>query len=448
MHDMCWARTVHVCVCVCVCVEGNDGSNNVYIVYFVEFCFSDTIYPNARYSVCLCVCVCVCVCALLGGGRRQCDGDPSPDTPCAESEKMEAESGGRERGGEGGGGRERGGEGPPDSVGRGDRDGEGGGGVGGGSESSDDLPQPISLADLQTFEEDATSLTRVTSCTGYLTQLVTTDDDGDSQMAATLGGQPLHSTVAPQDSTWNPLTTDPLHQGAPRFRLPSIREISRINGPLAHSATDSGVAVASSDFNQPPGASLTNSGGAGGGEINTGTPKHPESNNGEKEVDSGLVPSPDHAHTEEEIPREMGGVTRPGLRPLNVPPSTPFTLPQSTSVTPSRYSTIQMYRNRLGMPLAVTQKSIFTNHRPIFCSSHSLLPSQLRLTPTQSSSSSSPRSGVTACDRAAARTPSKTGFYYESLAGRTSPVFPEEVIRKKASLKAQLQFYSESMDIQ
>lgn len=341
---------------------------------------------------------------------------------------------------------------------------------GGVFETSDDQPQPISLADLQTFEDDLTSVTGVTTCTSYFTHLATMTEE-DSQTGGPCTRQPLHSTVAIPNSTHNPLmtaTTDASYQGASRFKLPSIREISRINVPSTAPSlnSDSGVAVGSSDYSQLPGGSLINNRGVGGREINSGTPRHQEDKENaicreqnfkfaKSDVDSGLVPSPDPAHIDhahKEHQQEMGGVSRPAFTNINKPSTTQTNLPPSS--TPSRYSSIQLYRNKLGVPLAITQKSIFTNHRPInYYSGHTILPSQLKCTP-------SPVGVVTSSDKVT-RTPNRPGsssytnWFCRSLTGQcsggsgrstmaTSPsLFPEDVIRRKATLKAQLQFCSE-----
>ena len=318
------------------------------------------------------------------------------------------------------------------------------------SGSSDDLPQPISMADLQTFEDDLTSVTGVTTCTSYFTQLAT-DDAGLGQ--AHCEGQPLHSTVAvPPNSTWNPsITSMEPHQGAARLRLPSIREFSRINAPSMN-ATDSGVA-ASSDFNQYTGASLTTSGGPGEGVPNSTNCEAPtglENNKPPRKdpkrdnvcdneitghqcqiIDSGLVPSPNQLHGE----NRWGQDTEHGLssRPprLSTGKIDPKPLPVSnTRITPSRYSNIQLYRSKLGVPLAITQKSIPGNNRTLLRNDH-ILPSQL---PTFTSP------GLPSSHRAHPHhTPSRHTRVGESL---TRPIFPEEVIRKKEMLKTQLHFCS------
>ena len=411
---------------------------------------------------------------------------PLADTPCArEDEKAErradtaAQKG--ERGGEGGW---WGGERVEVVIGEVDRASEGKE-ADNGSETSDDLPQPLSMANLQTetYEDDLTSVTGVTTCTSYFTQLAT--DDGDSNAANER--QPLHSTVAIPNSVWNPLTTAEPHQGAPFtednmaacYRLPSIREISRINAPSMN-ATDSGVA-ASSYFNQPTGGSptqLTNSGGTGAlnstnrapiagleNDENRQTDKNSKKNgvdiaqkHGEigcrstlvrSEVDSGLVTSPDQ-DPRGGCERDTGGLLR--SRPPFSKPSTPGDKlhsnlpPHSTNITPSRYSAIQLYRNRLGVPLAITQKSAF-NNRTFLRSS--VLPSQLKLTPALPLSL--PRTSPGLSNKVkASRTPTRHTGYSNWVGGSvigqngftTSPIFPDEVVRKKEMLKARLQFCS------
>ena len=339
------------------------------------------------------------------------------------------------------------------------------------NESSEDLPQPLSVADLQTYEDDLTSVTGVTTCTSYFTQLAT--DDVDSHTANER--QPLHSTVAVPNSTWNPsiaATVEP-HQGAAHLRLPSIREISRINAPSLMSITDSGVA-ASSDFNQPTGGSLTNIGGTGGGAIThtaTTDQEHgepPQNKQLEKTtseiqnskigrrsrlaggcMDSGLDASPDQDLRDGDdkgSPREVGGAST-ARQPLDKH-STPsggtrvdlhFPAHSSTSITPSRYSTI---RNRLGVPLAFTQKSVFANNRSLLRGN--ILPSQLKLT------SALPLSSPALPSYRASSTPTRHTGSSNWLGGLltaknslTSPIFPEEVVRKKETLKARLQFCSE-----
>ena len=338
------------------------------------------------------------------------------------------------------------------------------------NEGSEDLPQPLTMADLQTFEDDLTSVTGVTTCTSYFNQLAT--DDGDSH--TTNERQPLHSTVAIPNSAWNPsiATVEP-QVGAAYLRLPSIREISRINAP-SMSVTDSGVA-ASSDFNQPTGGSLTqltNIGGAGRGalhSINHVAPtdleheKLPENKQMEKVpseiekgqighrsrlgdgcVDSGLVASPDQVRESDGGPREMGGVST-ARQPLNehfTPRGNRLhsNLPtHSTSITPSRYSTI---RNRLGVPLAFTQKSVFANNRAFLRGN--ILPSHLKLTPALPLSSPGlPSHRVSSTPTRHTGSSNWFGGLLTAQNGLTSPIFPEEVVRKKEALKARLQFCSE-----
>ncbi|CAI8038950.1 Protein aurora borealis [Geodia barretti] len=189
---------------------------------------------------------------------------------------------------------------------------------GGSGNSSEDAPQPISLGDLQTYyDDDLTSVTGITTCTSYFTRLATDDSRSASDR------QPLHSTVAIQNLNPQISVPDP-HWGAGRLRLPSIREISRINNEpsMTGTATDSGVA-GSLDFNQPPGASLGNSRGPENS-ANAGSLMEQEKDNkatsyknsqpplAKSEVDSGLVPSPDHTHGDHahigHTPRKCGAV--------------------------------------------------------------------------------------------------------------------------------------------
>ena len=352
-----------------------------------------------------------------------------------------------------------------------------------GSESSEGLPQPLSLADLQTetYEDDLTSVTGVTTCTSYLTQLTT--DTTDSHMVNER--QPLHSTVAIPNSMWNPLTSLEPHQGAPlmddnaRYRLPSITEISRINAPSMN-VTDSGVA-ASSYFNQPTGGSLTQLTHSGGIGVLNSTNIAPTANQeNEKprenqqmgcdsrksdchvvghqsgglrtEVDSGLVASPDPEQGEGEFrvtgqaaPRQPLDMlsTSPGKFHSSIPPRT------TATITPSRYSGINLYRNRLGVPLAVTQKSIFGNNRTFLRGN--VLPSQLKLAsglPFPFPNTSPSLSGRTRSCHTPSRQTGSSNWLGRSLTGQKgvshSPIFPDEVIKKKETLKARLQFYSKT----
>ena len=358
------------------------------------------------------------------------------------------------------------------------------------NESSEELPQPLSIADLQTEnDDDLTSITGITTCTSYFTQLAT--EDGDSN-AASERQQPLHSTVAVPNSVWNPsiIAAEP-HWGAHLaedntagcHRLPSIREISRINTPSMN-ATDSGVA-ASSYFNQPTGGSLaqlTSSGGVGGA-LNSTKPlsadleyrkraenertEHKRSENSDNlqrhqrpgsqsrllssEVDSGLATSPDQNAAPAGLrPEGTRGATDVGplkwRPPLTKPPTPVSTLhshpPRSSSVTPTRYSTIQFYRNHLGVPLAVTQKSGFYSNRALLRSD--VLPSQLKFSPfsfPRSPGSLTPNRH-TSCSNWFGGGGSVTG-----QAGFSSPGFPDEVLRKKETLKAKLQFCSKYKNI-
>ena len=391
---------------------------------------------------------------------------PHTDTSCTERERV-TEAGSLP---EGEGGR---GEG---MVTVGERDGE----KAESSDSDNDLPQPLTMADLHTSEDDLTSVTGVTTCTtSYFTQLAT--DDGH-----TLGEkQPLHSTVAiPPNSTLNPLTTttDP-QWGATRLRLPSIREISRINAPSMN-ITDSGVVAASSDFNPPTGGHLTTSQGGSVGGLNSMNHSSPyedmereqmeictktnffseeyshKSHRTKDEVDSGLAPSPAPAtssrHTEEgeegaEVHEmNLNRVTTQGQTLGNmctvprdaVPGSAPQPNCRRTNITPSRYSTTQLPKNRMGLPLAITQKSIFTTNRTVLRHSHNILPSQLKLAPAiLSPGLSSPGDAIHR------RGSGCSNWFSESLTGcptesRTSPIFPEAVLQKKETLKAQLNFCS------
>lgn len=346
-----------------------------------------------------------------------------------------------------------------------------------GSESSEGLPQPLSLADLQTetYDDDLTSITGVTTCTSYLTQLVT--DTTESHMVNER--QPLHSTVAIPNSTWNPLTSLEPHQGAPDntaapYRLPSITEISRINAPSMN-VTDSGVA-ASSYFNQPTGGSLTQLTHSGGIGVLNSTNIAPTANQeNEKpqenqqigcdcrksvsrvvdhqsgvlrtEVDSGLVASPDPEqgvggegdvrHIGQAVPRQPLDVLSksPGKFHSTIPPRT-------ATITPSRYSGITLYRNRLGVPLAITQKSIYLRGN--------VLPSQLKLAsalPFPFSNTSPSLSRARSCHTPSRQT-SSSNWLGRSLTSQKglspSPIFPHEVIKKKETLKTRLQFYSKT----
>ena len=317
-----------------------------------------------------------------------------------------------------------------------EREGEGGE-RGENQTNSEDLPQPISLADLQTYcEEDLTSVTGITTCTSYFTQLATDDSRSTSER------HPLHSTVAVQNS--HPLVSD---WRTARLRLPSIREISQINDPsIMGAATDSGVA-GSLDFNQPPGSSLMNSRGPGNsGGI--GSPMQKERENGatsrqnsqpqlvKSEVDSGLVPSPDHApigHTPKKDdtpnPREQGSSWRPQDAPQA---STPVS--RRPNITPSRYSTSHLHRNKFGVPLFVSQKFPTCRH-PLLCGN--LLPSQLRLLPPRQTP---PTSATSSREETPSRLTGLPNWFGESPGGSGhTPLFPDEVIRRKATLKAQLQ---------
>ena len=321
------------------------------------------------------------------------------------------------------------------------------GGEGGGSEHSDeDAPQPISLADLQTYYEDndLTSVTGITTCTSYFTQLATDD---------TSERQPLHSTVAIQNLNPHVSGPDPHWGAASCLRLPSIREISRINNEpsMTGAATDSGVA-GSLDSNQPPEISLVNSRGpensanAGGSlmevEKENKAPLYQNSQPGlaKSEVDSGLVPSPDHAHFGH-TPSKQDAVKlhEQGKHSNFQDPhaSTPTTKP---SITPSRYSTSHLHRNNFGVPLFVNQK-VSTCRHPFLCGN--LLPSHLRLLP--------PRQTPPITSSSNGGTPSRltrfTNPFVSSGSGVRghAPLFPEEVVRRKATLKTQLQFCSESL---
>lgn len=339
------------------------------------------------------------------------------------------------------------------------------------NDSSENLPQPLTMADLQTSEDDFTSVTSVTACTSYFTQLAT--EDGHTLEER----HPLHSTVAiPPNSTLNPLiaTTETLHEAA-RLRLPSLREFSRINAPSMN-ITDSGVA-ASSDFYPPTGGHLTTSQGAGVGGLNSmnrSSPnKHmereqmeictktstfsgeycPHSHRTRCEVDSGLAPSPAPSpgsrHTEEgEELQEMGGVRTQG-GPLGSMSTTaandgmvhfaPQANDKRTNITPSRYSTIHLHRTRMGLPLVITQKSILTGNRTILRNSHNILPSQLKLAPAiLPPGLSSPHDTI---HRHGSRC---SNWFGESPTScpTDSPIFPEAVLQKKETLKAQLNFCS------
>jgi hypothetical protein len=314
---------------------------------------------------------------------------------------------------------------------------------GGSGSSSEDPPQPISLGDLQTYYDD--DLTSVTTCTSYFTQLATDDSHSVSDR------QPLHSTVAVQNLNPQISAPDP-HWGAGRLRLPSIREISRINNEPSMTGTtvDSGVA-GSLDWNQPPGVSLGNSRGPENS-ANVGSLMEQEKDNkatsyqnsqpqlAKSEVDSGLVPSPDHTHCDH-APRKYGAV-KPheqdvGSRFQDRPfpqVSTPVT-EKPPNITPSRYSNSHLHRNKFGVPLFISQK-FSTCHHPLFCGN--FLPKLLppRQTPPLTSSREATPSRLTAF-------PNWLGeFVGGGGGGGHAPLFPEEVIRRKATLKAQLQFCS------
>ena len=321
---------------------------------------------------------------------------------------------------------------------------------GGSGNSSEDAPQPISLGDLQTYyDDDLTSVTGITTCTSYFTRLATDDSRSASDR------QPLHSTVAIQNLNPQISAPDP-HWGAGRLRLPSIREISRINNEpsMMGTATDSGVA-GSLDFNQPPGASLGNSRGPENS-PNIASLMEQEKDNkatsyknsqpplAKSEVDSGLVPSPDHTHGDHahigHTPRKYGAVKphEQGSRyqdQLFPQVSTPVT-EKPPNITPSRYSNSHLHRNKFGVPLFVSQK-FSTCHHPLFCGN--FLPKLLppRQTPPLTSSREATPSRLTGF-------PNWFGeFVGGGGRGGHAPLFPEEVIRRKATLKAQLQFCSE-----
>ena len=309
---------------------------------------------------------------------------------------------------------------------------------------SDDVPQPISLADLQTCEEELTSVTGVTTCTSYFTQLATEDSHSDRP-------QPLHSTVAVQNS--NPLfhPTDPLRKTG-HLRLPSIREISRINEPSIMGVTpssDSGVA-GSMDINQPHVASLSASREPGTSAAISLTEQEREraglksqkqapTATKSETVDSGLVPSPDHAHNghthlrDNLIKTEVGVEFKFNPRPTSTPGEPSTHCCRTDRHTPSRYPATHLYRNKMGVPLLISQK--FPANFPPLCGI--LLPSQPKLLPLHQTPPSSKF------------TPSRlTGFsnWFDKSPGRSgshTPLFPEEVIHRKEALKAQLQFCSE-----
>ena len=321
-------------------------------------------------------------------------------------------------------------------------EGERGGGVTvgdeGGSEDSEGIPQPISLADLQTCEDDLTSVTGVTTCTSYFTQLATDDSRNDRQ--------PLHSTVAVLNPNPSIPTVDPHRGAAAHLRLPSIREISRINEPsiVGAGTTDSGV-VGSMDINPPPSSRGTGiSTDLDSPAENMAVKSRQQQLAIRSEVDSGLVPSPDHAHTDHTHIDEVAPTKREEMgavgfnfnpQPTTTPgePTAACTHHKTQGPTPSRYSTTHLHRNKLGVPLLVSQK--FPANRLLH---GNFLPSHPRLLPSRQTPPPMTSSREV--------TPSRLPDWFGGLLGQDvghTPIFPEEVVRRKATLKAQLQFCSE-----
>ena len=116
---------------------------------------------------------------------------------------------------------------------------------------SGDIPQPLSLADLQTETYDLTSITAVTTGNNFLTA-----EDTESH-ADTHAMQPLHSTVVVPNFALPSTVFDPrrgvkfpeTNEGG--LVLPSIREISRINTQSASaSVTDSGVVISGTSLSR------------------------------------------------------------------------------------------------------------------------------------------------------------------------------------------------------
>ena len=356
---------------------------------------------------------------------------------------------------------------------------------------SEEIPQPLSLADLQTETYDLTSITAATTCTSYFTQLVT--EDGDSNVLHER--HPLHSTVANPNSLWNPSTVLDPHKG-PQFAeataglhmLPSIREISRINAPSMN-ATDSGVATSGTSLsrltgNDGMGTNVTrqpnmeeerqvkeeeegkvSSEGSGGLQrrrleshslascsrlpsIAEGECKMEEEGGrrqgGRSGVDSGLVFSPEQDLGQGSL-RRQEVVSK---LPLTKPP-TPVGPPRSCSPythtkTPSRCCLMQPCRGRMGGPLTINSKSGFTSRAILHTN---VLPSQVRL-PSTSPLSLPCSLGLSVRGKSSAsNTPNRYtgssnwfGGYVTCQSGLTS--MPEEVLRKKEMLKAKLHLCS------
>lgn len=401
-----------------------------------------------------------------------------------------------------------------------DEDGDQDGSVSLEGSDSEELAQPLRLADLQTETYDFTNVTS-TGCTAYFSNFGLEEPQGH---------HPLHSTAY----KWLPTShsTAVTSQGAPSANWLSLPGASQTN--LA--CVDSGVA-ASSVFNGTTGASTNDLGAT----KSSGNLQQSLQSSGKEDDPTGedsdactsdirdvhLTARPQYgqqvAHTkrrqpnlptinEDEAPcpaeaeerifsegssskvmpsqADSGVMSSPEVRTENVPSQTlssaktpeikselhlptPLTfvpagaklfpsgpslhptsprmdtctnrLPQSTltallRTTPSRYTTASAVDDTV-----YTNLGKFTSKR-VFHSA--VLPSRLKLHMTPSPNSLTSYTGRTYRERSGLSTPSRYCGVQTSNSGyQAYPTFAEEVIRKKESLKAQLQFSSKLVQV-